>query len=221
MLLPVFLFIPSLYSMQNWIESGFFGYWKDAQSRITKALYQPAFADSSPSAVKYPEALLPWQSGEQAVRRSLELQANWVEKWIHRSGQESINLQIFSDLTGQINLAMEQWNHRQGELWKQWFTALEQSFNDTTAAGPHKSQVETWRRLVSESQSDLTHWLTKWEEQINCKPLVPGSLGCLTEKLGQEMLGWIENQAVLWQFALRTEWAARRQEPIATHATRA
>ena len=207
--------------MQNWIESGFFGYWKDAQSRITKTLYQPALGDNSPSTLKCPEALLPWQSGEQAVRRSLELQTNWVEKWILHSGKESINLQVFSDLTGQINLAMEQWNHRQGELWKQWFTALEQSFSDTTAAGPHKSQVETWRRLVSESQSDLTHWLTKWEEQINCKPLVPGNLSCLTEKLGQEMLGWIENQAVLWQFALGTEWAARRQKPIATHATRA
>ncbi len=209
--------------MQNWIESGFFGYWKDAQSRITKTLCQPTLGGNSPTPItlKSPEVLLAWQWGEQAVHQSLELQTNWVEKWIRRSGKESVSLQMFSDLTGQINLAMEQWNHRQGELWKQWFAALEQSLNDTTAADPHKNRIETWRRLVSESQSDLTHWLTKWEEQINCKPLVLDSLGCLTEKLGQEMLGWIENQAILWQFALGIEWVDRRQEPIAPHATRA
>lgn len=189
--------------MQNWIDSEFFDHWKDAQARITKSLSAQGPANNfSGNAYVWqkPAINLMCQWGESAVKQSLELQAAWIEQWIQRPENTSVSLQTFSELVRQINQEMDRWSKTQGELWKFWFDMLDNTVQKSSDSGPNRKKIATWKRVVNEARLELNDWFTKWEEQINCKPLVPDDLNRLTEKLGQEMLGWIQNQAVLWQY---------------------
>ncbi|MGR9107048.1 MAG: hypothetical protein ACU843_08990 [Gammaproteobacteria bacterium] len=189
--------------MQNWIESEFFGYWKDAQTRITRCLTaQDRSSDNSGRAgdLHKPGVKLLCRWGESVVRQSLDLQAKWIDLWIRQSGHKSTDLQSFSEQVRLINRAMQDWSGIQDQLWKFWFGLMDSAIDKTGTPDPSRARVEIWKKVIKESEADLKHWFTKWEEQIHCKPLVPEALNRLIDKLGQEMLGWIQNQAVLWQY---------------------
>ena len=191
--------------MQNWINSDFFGYWKDAQSRITKCLSSASkvsgndFSDSTRCSHK-PATTLMCRWGESVVKQSLELQAKWIDLWIRQFEKEPVDLQMFSEQVQRINQAMHDWSGIQEALWKFWFNLLDRSIEKQDNSGLKREKLETWKKVTLEAEADLNRWFTKWEEQINCKPLVPDELNRLIEKLGLEMLGWIQNQAVLWQY---------------------
>lgn len=189
--------------MQNWIESEFFGYWKDAQSRITKCLFAKGSDHDFSGSVrtrKKPATRLMVRLGESVVRHSLELQAKWIHIWIRQFESEAVDLQGFSEQVQLMNRAMHDWGGIQEDLWKFWFNLLDSSLGKTGDSNPNREKLEAWKKVIKESEAELNHWFTKWEEQINCKPLVPDALNRLIEKLGQEMLGWIQNQSVLWQY---------------------
>lgn len=189
--------------MQNWIESEFFGYWKDAQSRITRCL----FANSSDCEIagsirnwNRPPTRLIHRLGESVVRHSLELQTRWIDLWIRQFENEAIDLQGFSKQVQRMNRAMQEWSGIQKKLWEYWFSLLDRSLPRSGDPESNRERLETLKKVIKESEADLNHWFTKWEEQINCKPLVPDALNRLIDKVGQEMLGWIQNQTVLWTY---------------------
>ncbi|MGH8547476.1 MAG: hypothetical protein ACRERU_02510 [Methylococcales bacterium] len=189
--------------MQNWIKSEFFGYWKDAQSRITKCLFAERSDRDLSDALriwKKPATGLMVRLGESVVRHSLELQAKWIDIWIHQFEREAVDLQVFSEQVQLMNRAMHNWGGIQQELRKFWFNLLDRSLEKTGESNPNRQKLETWKKVIKESEAELNHWFTKWEEQIHCKPLVPDALNQLIEKLGQEMLGWVQNQSLLWQY---------------------
>ncbi len=189
--------------MQNWIESEFFGYWKEAQTRITKYLFEKSHNGGFSGSARIwekPATRLMCRWGELVVRQSLELQSRWIDRWTHQFENETVDLQGFSKQVQWINHAMHDWSDIQDELWKFWFDLLESALEKAGESDPNREKLEAWKKVIKESEADLNHWFTKWEEQINCKPLVPDELNRLIEKLGQEMLGWIQNQAILWQY---------------------
>lgn len=203
--------------MQNWIDSEFFGCWKDAQIRITKCLTSLGrsidrdYADSARNWQK-PGVKLACRWGESVVRQALELQAKWIDLWVHQSQKESVDLRGFSEHVQLINRSMQVWGGIQDELWKVWFSLLDRSLGNIDPQDPNRQKLETWKKLIQESETDLNHWFTKWEEQVNCKPLVPDSLNRLVEKLGMEMLGWIQNQAIIWQYGFDLVRPAARRD---------
>ncbi|MCI0653791.1 MAG: hypothetical protein L0Y39_04870 [Methylococcaceae bacterium] len=189
--------------MQNWIESEFFGYWKDAQSRIIKCLFviDPGgvfycLARNSPD----PATGLMLRWSELVVRRSFDSQARWIERWIRQFEKKTTNLPGFSEQVQMITRAMHDWSDVQDELWKFWFELLDRSLGKNRESVSNRETLEAWKKLINEAENDLNQWSTKWEEQIHCKPLVVKELNRLIEKLGQEMLGWMQIQAILWQY---------------------
>ncbi|MGH8553311.1 MAG: hypothetical protein ACRERS_08450, partial [Methylococcales bacterium] len=189
--------------MQNWIESEFFGYWKEAQTRITKCLFAKGLNGSFSGQARIlekPTTRLMCRWAELVVRQSLELQSRWIDRWTHQYESKTVDLQGFSKQVELINHAMHDWSDIQDELWKFWFELLEIAVGKTAETDPNRERLQAWKKVIKQSEADLNHWFTKWEEQINCKPLVPDELNLVIEKLGQEMLGWIQNQAILWQY---------------------
>ncbi|MGH8474470.1 MAG: hypothetical protein ACRER2_01645 [Methylococcales bacterium] len=189
--------------MQNWIESEFFGYWKDVQTRITKNLFTKDLNGgfSGPARIwEKPATRFMCRWGELVVRQSLELQSRWIDRWTHQLDNKTVDLPGFSKQVQLINHAMHDWSDIQEKLWKFWFDLLDTALEKTADSDPDREKLEVWKKVIKESEADLNHWFTKWEEQINCKPLVPDELNRLIEKLGREMLGWIQNQAILWQY---------------------
>ncbi|MCI0733143.1 MAG: hypothetical protein L0Y38_04880 [Methylococcaceae bacterium] len=173
------------------------------QFRITKCLSGKGsdhdFSDSIRDRKK-PAATLMARLGESVVRHSLELQAKWIDIWIHQFEHDAVDLLGFSEQVRRMNRAMHDWSGIQEELWKFWFDLLDSSLRKTDESHSNREKLDIWKKVIKESEADLNHWFTKWEEQIHCKPLVPETLNRLVEKLGQEMLGWIQNQSVLWQY---------------------
>lgn len=112
-----------------------------------------------------------------------------------------------------INQAMHDWSDVQDELWKFWFELLDSSLGKTSQSSPNRERLQAWKKVIKESENDLNQWFTKWEEQINCKPLVPDELNRLIEKLGQEMLGWMQNQTILWQYGFDFVNSCTRPKP--------
>lgn len=189
--------------MQNWIESEFFGYWKEAQTRITKCLFAKGHNggfSAQATMLEKPTTRLMCRWGELVIRQSLELQSRWIDRWTHQYETKTVDLPGFSKQVELINHAMHDWSDIQDELWKFWFELLDVALGKTSLSDPNHDKLQTWKKIIKQSEADLNHWFTKWEEQINCKPLVPDDLNLLIEKLGQEMLGWIQNQAILWQY---------------------
>ena len=188
--------------MKNWLDSDFFGFWKETQERAWKSISRTS------GSITFPNNTAHWQQpgfknlaawGETAIKQSLAQQFSWLEQWAERTRKEAGNLETFPTLMDQVNQSMEGWTRSQKELWGFWFNMLESNKDMPNVPKTYKKNLEVWKSAVHESLQEQSNWLTKWQEQVNYKPLVPEELDQLTAKLNEAMHGWIQNQAELWQ----------------------
>lgn len=193
--------------MRNWIDSDFFSLWEETQERIRKSMAKsPSPFDCAGFFKLWPQPMIKvmrdW--GDNSVKLSLETQSNWLEKTILRAKQETKDLDSFSSEMAQINESMESWTQKQKELWDFWFRMLDTTVVLPTGSENYQQSVNNWKSIVADSLLEQTDWLEKWQEQINYKPLIPGELDSLIEKLNESMNGWIKIQAELWQYGFES-----------------
>ncbi len=193
--------------MHNWIDSDFFGQWEETQERIRKSMAKSPFSADGVSCFNvWPQPMIKvmrdW--GDHSVKLSLETQSSWLKKTILRAKQEAKDLDSFSIEMAQINDAMENWTQKQKELWDFWFRMLDTMVVLPAGGDSYQKNSDHWKSIVADSLSDQSDWLEKWQEQINYKPLVPGELDSLIEKLNESIHGWINIQAELWQYGFES-----------------
>jgi len=193
--------------MRNWIDSDFFGLWKETQARIRKSMAKSPFPVDCLSYFKlWPQPMInvmrDW--GDNSLKLSLETQSNWLEKTILHAKQETKDLDSFSSEMAQINESMENWTQKQKELWGFWFSLLDTAVVLPAGTKTYQQSVDNWKSIVADALLEQSDWLEKWQEQINYKPLIPEELNSLIEKLNETMSGWIKIQAELWQYGVES-----------------
>lgn len=189
--------------MQNWIDSDFFGYWKQVHQNTWKQLPESLNllgVQCQNSFVREPavRATLAWC--ETAVRHSLELQSSWLDLWVTRTRQERNSLGEFSELMDQVTDCMDRWTRAHGEFWDIWFEMLEDAAEIPGMPDDYHDRVGCWKSAIQGSLAEQSEWLNLWQEQINCRPLEPGRLDQLADRFSETLQGWIRNQEELWEY---------------------